>query len=61
MRILVLILFTIFSGVVSWDSQQLEVFDVVEEVKANFYKFLSVPQVFHVLDRQTTGMLFRLV
>lgn len=30
---------------VSWDSEQLEVFDVVEEIKVNFYEFLKVPQV----------------
>lgn len=51
MRILLLLLFaTLVAGVHSWDSQQLEVFDVVEEVKDNFYKFLSVPQVLHVFN-----------
>lgn len=31
--------------VVSWDSEQMEVFDVVEEVKQNFYEMLNVTQV----------------
>uniref|UniRef100_A0A1Y1KTA4 DnaJ homolog subfamily C member 1 n=1 Tax=Photinus pyralis TaxID=7054 RepID=A0A1Y1KTA4_PHOPY len=30
--------------ITAWDTQQLEVFDVVEEVKENFYTFLSVSQ-----------------
>lgn len=28
-----------------WDSDQLEVFDVVEEVKVNFYEALNISQV----------------
>lgn len=28
-----------------WDSDQLEVFDIVEEVKVNFYELLNVSQV----------------
>lgn len=28
-----------------WDSDQLEVFDVVDEVKINFYELLNVSQV----------------
>lgn len=39
----ILVLYNIKS-VLSWDSAQLEVFDVVEEVKVNFYEFLSIPQ-----------------
>ncbi|KAF5301209.1 hypothetical protein FQA39_LY10795 [Lamprigera yunnana] len=40
----------------AWDTQQLEVFDTVEEVKENFYKFLSVPQD---ADTQTIRSAFR--
>lgn len=29
----------------AWDSEQLEVFDVVEEVKENFYNLLNISQV----------------
>lgn len=35
--------FTSFA--VAWDNEQLEVFDVVEEVNQNFYTLLGVPQV----------------
>lgn len=31
--------------VLSWDSEQMEVFDLVEEVKQNFYELLNVTQV----------------
>lgn len=34
-----------FNFVVAWDSEQLEVFDVVEEVKENFYNLLNVSRV----------------
>ncbi|KAF5298756.1 hypothetical protein FQR65_LT09625 [Abscondita terminalis] len=40
----------------AWDAQQLEVFDVVEEVKENFYNFLSVPKD---ADTQTIKSAFR--
>lgn len=30
-----------------WDSEQLEVFDIVEEVKVNFYELLNLTQVQH--------------
>lgn len=29
----------------AWDSEQLEVFDVVDEVKENFYELLNVTKV----------------
>lgn len=32
-------------NVISWDSEQMEVFDVVEEVKQNFYELLNLTQV----------------
>lgn len=50
---------TLSGGVHSWDSQQLEVFDVVEEVKDNFYKFLSVPQVLRAFNRYPRRVSFR--
>lgn len=31
--------------VLCWDSEQMEVFDLVEEVKQNFYELLNVTQV----------------
>lgn len=42
----VFVIFTlgIFSSS-AWDSEDLEVFDVVEEVGENFYSLLGVPQV----------------
>lgn len=38
-------LLTVVSFVHAWDSDDLEVFDVVEEVGVNFYTLLGVPQV----------------
>lgn len=35
----------LFSIAYAWDSEQLEVFDVVEEVKTNFYELLNITQV----------------
>lgn len=32
-------------SVAAWDSEELEVFDVVDEVKENFYALLNVSQV----------------
>lgn len=31
--------------ILTWDSEQMEVFDLVEEVKQNFYELLNVSQV----------------
>lgn len=36
---------SIFSYSRAWDNDELEVFDVVEEVNQNFYTMLNVPQV----------------
>ncbi|KAF2905323.1 hypothetical protein ILUMI_00850 [Ignelater luminosus] len=45
MRFTCIIIFILcINRAVSWDSEQLEVFDVVEEIKVNFYEFLKVPQ-----------------
>lgn len=41
---LIILLFSV-SSCYSWDADQLEVFDVVEEVKVNFYEALNVSQV----------------
>lgn len=30
-----------------WDSEQLEVFDVVDEVKQNFYELMNITQVYY--------------
>jgi hypothetical protein len=40
----ILVVFCLKS-VTAWDSEQLEVFDVVDEVKENFYTLLNVSQV----------------
>lgn len=32
----------------AWDNEELEVFDVVEEVNQNFYDLLGVSQVKHI-------------
>lgn len=37
--------FNSFAVVKSWDQIDLELFDLVEELKENFYKILSVEQV----------------
>lgn len=34
-----------FTYVCAWDSEQLEVFDVVDEVKQNFYQLLNISTV----------------
>ena len=39
-----LLLFAI-KGTFCWDNQELELFDLVEEVNANFYEVLGVDQV----------------
>lgn len=36
------ILFALLHGVVAWDQDQLEVFDVVEEVDRNFYELMNI-------------------
>lgn len=34
-----------FTFIYAWDSEQLEVFDVVDEVKQNFYELLNISKV----------------
>lgn len=43
--ILVLVLTMSLKMVQGWDSEQLEVFDVVDEVKENFYSLMNISQV----------------
>ncbi|KAJ8960231.1 hypothetical protein NQ318_003956 [Aromia moschata] len=40
----VLLLAYLINNVAAWDSEQLEVFDVVDEVKQNFYDLLNISQ-----------------
>ena len=40
-----LILLHLTNSVISWDSEDLELFDLVEEVNQNFYDVLGVSQV----------------
>lgn len=42
---LVLQFLSICKDTVAWDDEELEVFDVVEEVNQNFYGLLGVPNV----------------
>nr|XP_018902616.1 PREDICTED: dnaJ homolog subfamily C member 1 [Bemisia tabaci] len=43
-KICFLLIWSLFSCVSAWDSDELEVFDVVEDVKENFYTLLQVPK-----------------
>lgn len=45
MRREVFVLFTLMLCARAWDDDDLEVFDVVEEVNQNFYELLGVTQV----------------
>lgn len=45
MRCWLLLLFSLILSVRAWDDDDLEVFDVVEEVNQNFYEFLGISQV----------------
>lgn len=45
MFLIVLVLLVNTGDVFAWDSEELEVFDVVEEVNQNFYEFLNISQV----------------
>lgn len=45
MLFLLLFCFPYFNHIQAWDSEQLEVFDVVDEVKDNFYEILNVTKV----------------
>lgn len=40
-----LLLLSICKHTFAWDNEELEVFDVVEEVNQNFYELLGVPRV----------------
>lgn len=46
----VLCFLDVFRSSCAWDNDELEVFDVVEEVNQNFYDVLGVTQVFPVLS-----------
>lgn len=37
--------FTLIAQIHAWDNEELELFDLVEEVNANFYDVLGVEQV----------------
>ena len=43
--LLLLVLSCCAGHAAAWDNEELEVFDVVEEVNQNFYELLGVPQV----------------
>ena len=45
MRSSVLLFFTLILGATAWDDDDLEIFDVVEEVNQNFYELIGVAQV----------------
>lgn len=45
MFLIVFVLLANTCDVFAWDSEELEVFDVVEEVNQNFYEFLNISQV----------------
>lgn len=45
MLLLILFCFPYVNLIGAWDSEQLEVFDVVDEVKENFYELLNVTNV----------------
>lgn len=42
--VLVVVVASVLSSVHSWDSDELELFDLVDEVSANFYSVVGVPQ-----------------
>lgn len=39
------VLFALFVGARSWDSMDLQMFDLIEEVKMNFYDYLGIDKV----------------
>lgn len=46
-----LLLFGVSVGIVSaWDQEELEIFDLVEEINENFYTILKVQQVIEYLQ-----------
>jgi DnaJ family protein C protein 1 len=40
-----LVVFLLLEAVHCWDNEELEIFDLVEEVNTNFYTLLGVPEV----------------
>lgn len=52
------IIFILFVGVHSWDQDQMEVFDVVEEVNQNFYQLMNIPPVSKSIVRFFKWMYF---
>jgi len=40
-----LLVFVMLNSVQCWDNEELEIFDLVEEVNTNFYTLLGVPEV----------------
>jgi hypothetical protein len=43
--IVLYVLFSNYGTALAWDNIDLELFDLVEEVRTNFYEVLGVPQV----------------
>lgn len=44
-----LLVFLLTDAVHCWDNEELEIFDLVEEVNTNFYTLLGVPEVLSVV------------
>lgn len=44
-NITILLLIVSAIGVRSWDTEELEIFDLVEEIKVNFYELMGISQV----------------
>lgn len=42
---IIVILFVLISESCAWDNEELEIFDVVEEVNKNFYELMGISQV----------------
>lgn len=40
---------SLLSSVTAWDNDELEIFDLVEEINENFYKILNVEQVNYLI------------
>lgn len=40
-----IVVFIIFETVCAWDSDDLEIFDLVEEIGQSFYEVLEIPEV----------------
>lgn len=52
LKLVLVLALTLIGTVTAWDNEELEIFDVVEEVNQNFYEMLGVKQV-----RQVKGSL----